>query len=327
MNLSHLLKLVAVGTACFIAVPFLRAEKITLAGHDEALVAIMRLWAKEFAAKNPDLSPIEVLELPAPKAGQGTLDDPSAPPLAPNLLRFGPTAWTISTRERLEQVQKNGHPPLELTVGLGAAASKGKPHAIGIFVHPDNPLRRLTLAQVDAAFSADRRRGHAQITTWGDLGLKGERADQPIHITGRRLNNTVSASLREVLMLNGEFKPDYREAADSVAAVAAVAADRFALGFFGLGFATAEVRAVALAESETGPYIEPNESTVSSAAYALRRDFKLLVDVAHGLPKPDTVTRQFIEYLFSAEAQATLAKEGLYPLPPKLLAAERAKIK
>lgn len=327
MNLSHLLRLVTFGTVCFLAVPFLRAEKITLAGHDEALVAVMRLWTKEFAVKNPDLSPIEVIELPAPKAGQGTLDDPSAPPLAPDLLRFGPTAWTISNRERLELVHKNGHPPLELTVGLGAAASKGKPHAIGIFVHPDNPLRRLTLAQVDAAFSADRRRGHAKITSWGDLGLKGEWADQPIHLMGRRLNNTVSASLREVLMLDGEFKPDYREAADSAAALASVAADRFALGFFGLGFATTEVRAVALAESETGPYLEPNESTVSSAAYALRRDFKLLVDVAHGLPKPGTVPRRFIEYLFSAEAQATLAKEGLYPLPPKLLAVERAKIK
>jgi len=327
MNLSHLLRPVAFGTVCFIAVPFLRAEKITLAGHDEALVAVMRLWTKEFAAKNPDLSPIEVIELPAPKAGQGTLDDPSAPPLAPNLLRFGPTAWTISSRERLELVQRNGRPPLELTVGLGAAASKGKPHAIGIFVHPDNPLRRLTLAQIDAAFSADRRRGHDKVTNWGDLGLKGEWANQPIHIMGRRLNNTVSASLREVLMLNGEFRPDYREAADSVAAVAAVASDRLALGFFGLGFATPEVRAVALAESETGPYIEPNESTVSDAAYALRRDFKLLVDLAHGLPKPGTLTRQFIDYLFSSEAQATLAKEGLYPLPPKLLAVERAKIK
>ncbi|NBQ57195.1 MAG: hypothetical protein EBU32_02145, partial [Opitutaceae bacterium] len=276
MNLSHLLRPVAFGTVCFIAVPFLRAEKITLAGHDEALVAVMRLWTKEFATKNPDLSPIEVIELPAPKAGQGTLDDPSS-------------------RERLELVQRNGRPPLELTVGLGAAASKGKPHAIGIFVHPDNPLRRLTLAQIDAAFSADRRRGHAKVTNWGDLGLKGEWANQPIHIMGRRLNNTVSASLREVLMLNGEFRPDYREAADSVAAVAAVASDRLALGFFGLGFATPEVRAVALAESETGPYIEPNESTVSDAAYALRRDFKLLVDVAHGLPKPGTLTRQFID--------------------------------
>ena len=51
------------------------------------------------------------------------------------------------------------------------------------------------------------------------------------------------------------------------------------------------------------------------------------MDVAHGLPKPGTLTRQFIDYLFSAEAQATLAKEGLYPLPPKLLAVERAKIK
>ncbi|MEN9638054.1 MAG: hypothetical protein RL077_6458 [Verrucomicrobiota bacterium] len=139
---------VAVGSAASLPA----AETVTIAGHDEALVAVMQVWASGFSKKYPEISPLVVTDLPAPKAGQGALDDPTAPPLASNLLRFGPTAWTISARERTEFAQKNGRPPLELTVGFGAAASKGKPHAIGIFVHPENPLRRLTLAQVDAVF-------------------------------------------------------------------------------------------------------------------------------------------------------------------------------
>lgn len=303
------------------------AETITLAGHDEALVAIVKLWSAGFSKQHPDLAPLAVLELPAPKAGQGALDDPTAPPLAPNLLRFGPTAWTISAREQTEFVQKHGRPPLELTVGFGAATTKGKPHAIGIFVHPENPLRRLTLAQVDAAFSADRRRGHREIGTWGDLGLTGEWAALAIRPMGRRLNNTVAASLREVLLLGGEFKPNYKEAADSVAAVAAVAADRQAIGFFGLGFATAGVRALALAEAEGGPFIEPTETSVAAGTYPLRRDFRLLLDWPPGQAGVSPIVRRFLDYLFSAEAQAVLAAEGLFPLPPKVLTVERAKIK
>jgi phosphate transport system substrate-binding protein len=313
--------------AAILAAPLSAAETITLAGHDEALVAVMRAWTADFAKRHPDTARLVVTELPAPKAGQGALDDPTAPPLAPNLLRFGPTAWTISGRERTEFAAKNGRPPLELTIGFGAAASKGKPHAIGLYVHPENPLRRLTFAQADAAFSADRRRGHREIKTWGDLGLTGEWASQPVHVTGRRLNNTVAASLREVLLLGGDFRPDYKEAADSVAAVAAVAGDRLALGFFGVGFATNEVRALAVAEKPDGPFVEPSEASVASGAYPLRRDFRLLLDWPAPPATVRPAVRQLVQYFFSAEAQAILAAEGLLPLPPAVLAAERARIR
>lgn len=303
------------------------AETVTLAGHDEALVAVMQIWAAGFAKQHPDFAPLVVTELPAPKAGQGALDDPTAPPLSSNLLRFGPTAWTISARERTEFALKNGRPPLELTVGFGAAASKGKPHAIGIFVHPENPLRGLTLPQVDAVFSAERRRGYREIKTWGDLGLTGEWAAQPVHATGRRLNNTVASSLREVLLRGADFKPDYKEAADSVAVVAAVAGDRYAIGFFGLGFATAEVKSLALAENEGGPLIVPNEASVAAGTYPLRRDFCLLLDWPSDRSQVNSVVRKFVQYLFSTEAQATLATEGFYPLPSPVLFAELAKLK
>ena len=313
--------------AALLAVPLRGAETITLAGHDEALVAVVQHWAAAYAKQNPSAPALVVTELPAPKAGQGALDDPTAPPLAPTLLRFGPTAWTISARERAHYARAHGgRPPLELTVGFGAAASKGKPHAVGIFVHPENPLRRLTLAQADAAFSAARKRGHADIKTWGDLGLTGEWAAQPIHLTGRRLNNTVSASMREVLLLDADFKSGYKENENSVSALAAVADDRLALGFFGLGFATPGVRALAIAEKAGGPFVEPSDATVASGAYPLRRDFRLLLDWPADRAARNPAVRRLVLFFLGAEAQATLAAEGLNPLPSTVLAVERAKL-
>ncbi len=323
-HLTFITRLLA--PALLLTIPVQAAAPLKLAGHDEALVEVMQKWIAAYAKQNPGTPVPIVAELPAPQAGQGALDDPTAPPLAPRLLRFGPTAWTLSARERVDYAHTHGRPPLELTVGYGAAASKGKPHAIGIFVHPENPLQRITLAQADAAFSAARRRGHGEIKTWADLGLTGEWAAQPVRITGRRLNNTVAASLREILLLGADFKPDYKENSDSNATVAAIAGDRFALGFFGVGFATPGVRALAVAEKSGGPFVAPSEATVASGAYPLRRDFRLLLDWPADRAAADPALRALVQFFFSAEAQAILKAEGLHPLPPAVLATERAKI-
>lgn len=302
------------------------AGKLTLAGHDEALVEVMKRWVEAYAKQAPGAALPAVVELPAPKAGQGALDDPTAPPLAPTLIRFGPTAWTISARERADYRKARGRDPLELTVSLGAAMEKGKPHAIGLFVHADNPLRRITLAQADAVFSAERRRGHPEIKTWGDLGLTGEWATQPIRITGRRISNTVAASLREVLMSGAGFKAGYQEAANSEAAVATVATDRLAIGFFGAGFATPQVRALAVAERDGGPYVELTEATVANATYPLRREFRVLLDWP-GAAAADPEVVRLVRFFFGAEAQSILKQEGLLPLPAAMLAAEQAKLR
>lgn len=310
----------------FLVLPVWGAAPVTLAGHDEALVEMMRKWVAAYAAAHPSLPPPLVQELKAAEAGQGAKDDADAPALSPRLLRFGPTAWTISDRERAEHGRIRGRPPLELTVGLGAAAARGKPHAVGLFVHAENPLKGITLAQADAAFSSSRRRGHPAIRTWGDLGLTGEWADRPVHITGRRRDNTVSASLREVLMLGGEFRSDYRENADSRAAVAAVAGDRLALGFFGLGFAGPGVRALAVAEDPAGPFLVPGEASVAAGTYPLRRDFRLVIDwPAPGSPV-DPEVLGLVRFFLGPAAQAMLSDEGFHPLPPAMRSAEQAKL-
>src|SRR5258708_22327637 len=63
----------------------------------------------------------------------------------------------------------------------GSLAVPDKSDALVVFVHKDNPTLRLTLAELDAIVGCERRRGHAAILTWGDLGLGGEWADKPVH--------------------------------------------------------------------------------------------------------------------------------------------------
>ena len=88
--------------------------------------------------------------------------------------------------------------PVEIEVATGSAEVRGKSTAIGVFVHPDNPLARLTLTQLDGIYGAQRTGGwqkiewveaaargpEGNIRTWGQLGLTGEWADKPIHVYG-----------------------------------------------------------------------------------------------------------------------------------------------
>ena len=60
---------------------------------------------------------------------------------------------------------KYGYKPTQLRTSYDALA---------VYVSKDNPIEKLTLAQVDAVFSKTRRRGYKQnVTTWGQLGLTG----------------------------------------------------------------------------------------------------------------------------------------------------------
>ena len=82
-------------------------------------------------------------------------------------------------------VDKFGYKPFAIRVATGSVGSLGKTASSVILVDKDNPIAGLTLAQLNAIYGTDRRRGEKkEIKNWGDLGLKGVREDRPIHLYG-----------------------------------------------------------------------------------------------------------------------------------------------
>src|SRR5205807_1234472 len=78
---------------------------------------------------------------------------------------------------------------------------------LAVFVHKDNPIKSLTLEQVDAIFSKTRKAGAAKdAKTWGDLGLEGQWKDKPIDIYGRNSASGTYAFFKEHVLLNGDYK-------------------------------------------------------------------------------------------------------------------------
>src|SRR5688500_924042 len=201
---------------------------------------LMTLWGETFAKMYPNVK-IQV-------EGKGSSTAPAA--LIAGTAQFGPMSRAMRSTEIDQFEQKYGYKPTQIRTSYDALA---------VYVHKDNPVAKLTMAQVDAAFSKSRRRGGKGVTTWGDLGLTGDWAGRPLSLYGRNSASGTYGFFKEHVLKNGDYKDGVKEQPGSASVVQGVTNDRYAMGYSGIGYKTSGVKAVPLAETEDG--------TFSSGAY------------------------------------------------------------
>ncbi len=259
----------------------------------------------------------------------------AAPALTSGYADIAPTVFTFSDNEVATFEQKYGYKPLFIRVSGGSYNKTEGTQAFAVFVHRDNPLKQLTLTQLDAIFSSTHRRGAKNdITTWGQLGLDGKWADMPITLYSVRKVEASASAFQDLVMLHGTFKPTLRERAASGtldidnldAVVAAVANDPSAIGYAGFAQSTNEVKSLSIAESEGSPFIAATFDTVLNRQYPLSRFNYIYVNKPPGKPLPPMV-REFLRLILSAEGQRSIVEDGSFlPLPLSILKEELAKI-
>jgi phosphate transport system substrate-binding protein len=187
---------------------------------------LVALWAEGFKKFYPSVR--EGIE------GKGSASAP--PALAEGTCSFGPMSrdWKPSEIDAFKA--KHGYAPTVVPVAIDMLA---------VFVHKDNPLKSLSLQQVDAIFSKNRTGGaRADIRTWGDLGLEGEWKDRPLSLYGRNATSGTYGYFKEFALFKGDFKTTVKEQPGSSAVVQAVASDRFGIGYSGIGYMIFNSRAL-----------------------------------------------------------------------------------
>jgi phosphate transport system substrate-binding protein len=186
--------------------------------------------------------------------------------------------------------------------------------ALAVFVHKDNPIRCLSLQQVDAVFSKNRKGGFAkEIRTWGDLGLTGEWADKPISLYGRNAASGTYGYFKEVALFKGDYKDTVKEQPGSSAVIQGVASDRYAIGYSGVGYKTADVRTVPLAAKEGQGCFDANDKNAYSGDYPLARFLYIYLN-RNPNQALDPLRREFVKYVFSRQGQTVVIKDGFYPV-------------
>jgi phosphate transport system substrate-binding protein len=270
------------------------AGQIRSIGSDTLKNEMLR-WSKAFMAIYPNVK-IDV-------SGEGSVTAP--PALVDGIAQFGPMSRPMSNDEVKAFVDKFGYKAAHFRVAVDALA---------IYVHKDNPIRCLTVQQVNRMFSVNRRAAFGgEISTWGEAGLTGEWQTKPIVFYGR---NTISGTygfFKEMALYDGDFKPVVRQQSGSEEVVQHVANDRYAIGYSGIGFKTAGVRPVPLDLGDGGGCHDTSPETTYAGKYPFARYLYIYLNKKPNEPL-DPLRAEFIKYIQSKDGQTETEQGGFYSI-------------
>ena len=269
---------------------------------------LMTYWSEGFAKVYPTVR-IQV-------EGKGSSTAP--PALIAGTSQFGPMSRAMTPAETDAIEKKYGFPPTQIRTALDTLA---------VYVNKDNPIASMSLPEVDAVFSKTRKAGYpTDITTWGQLGLKGEWANKPISVFGRNSASGTYGFFKEHALAKGDYKDTVKEQPGSASVVQGVSEDVYAIGYSGIGYRTSGVRVLPLAPKAGVPAVEPTYANALSKAYPLAR--YLYIYVVRDPRRPmDPLAKEFLRFVLSREGQEITVKDGFLPLPAKVVDEELTKIK
>ncbi|PIQ95674.1 MAG: phosphate-binding protein [Nitrospinae bacterium CG11_big_fil_rev_8_21_14_0_20_56_8] len=259
----------------------------------DTLNNLMTFWTEKFKKFYPNVN-IQV-------EGKGSSTAP--PALISATSQLGPMSRQMKDKEIDEFEKQFGYKPTQIRVAVDALA---------VFINKDNPIAGMSLDQVDGIFSRNQRRGHSRAKTWGDIGMKGDYANRPISIYGRNSASGTYGFFKEVALEKGDYRNEVKEQPGSASVVQSVGVDRYAIGYSGIGYKTANVRAVPLSVSGTN-YVQPTLENAISGDYPLARFLYVYVNKAPGKPL-DPLVHEFLKMVLSKEGQEIVVKGGYFPL-------------
>lgn len=274
----------------------------------DTLANLMTFWAEEFKRQYPNVS----IQIQA--AGSST----APPALTEGTSNLGPMSRKMKSKEIEAFMNKHGYKPTAIRVAIDALA---------VYVNKDNPIKGMTIPDVDAVFSATRKcGGTANLTNWGDLGLTGSWKKRSIQLYGRNSVSGTYGYFKKKALCKGDFKNNVNEQPGSASVVQSVSSSLNGIGYSGIGYKTSGVKAVPLTKKPSKPFIAATPENAINKTYPLSR--YLYVYVNKHPNKPLTpLDREFLKMVLSKVGQQVVVKDGYIPLPYKVVTKELAKLK
>ncbi len=303
---------------------------LTIWGND-GMIELEKRWEEGFHKFQPDIRFDDHLYSTA--TGIGGLYAGHA-----DLAYMGRDSWF---NENLGFTKTFGYNPTRFVSATGAYDVEGKTFPMVVFVHKDNPLKGLTLQQLDAIFGTELKLGAPRtIHTWGELGLSGEWADKPIHLYAYANDSGFGVFFSTATMgASTHWNCDIHQFDNLTDAngktittggqriVTALAGDKYGLAYSGIRYLSDAVRSVPIATRAGTPFVAPTRENTINRTYPLIRDIPIYINRAPGKPI-DPKVKEFLAYILSREGQEAITHEGDYlPLTPELVKQQREMLK
>ena len=272
----------------------------------DTLANLMTLWAEEFKRQYPNVN----LQIQA--AGSST----APPALTEGTSNLGPMSRKMKAEEIDVFEKKHGYKPTVIRVAIDSLA---------VFVHKDNPIKSLSLEEVDAIFSSTRKCGHKEdIRRWGQLALPGEWQTRDIQLFGRNSVSGTYGYFKEHALCKGDFKNNVNEQPGSASVVQSISTSPNAIGYSGIGYVTSGVKTVPL-KDKSGKVIDATGDVMTNN-YPLARFLYIYVN-----KKPNKslmpLELEFLKMVLSKTGQQVVIKDGYIPLPMSVVEKELAILK
>jgi phosphate transport system substrate-binding protein len=268
----------------------------------DTLANLMTLWAEEFNRVYPNVN----IQIQA--AGSST----APPALTEGIANVGPMSREMKDNEIEAFENKYGYKPTAIPVAIDTLA---------VFVHKDNPIEGMTIAQVDAIFSSTLKCGYPEvIDTWGNLGLTDAWKNRDVQLFGRNSVSGTYGYFKETALCTGDFKNSVNEQPGSASVVQSVSTSINGIGYSGLGYTTSSVKAISIASEDGEEYYSATAENAIAGNYPLARFLFVYVN-----KEPNkTLTpleSEFIKLVLSKEGQEVVLKDGYIPLPINVIEA------
>ena len=257
------------------------------------------------------------------------------------------------TWSELQEYQDNyNHYPFEIDYSTGSYNIGGWSPAFAMFVSKDNPLSQVTLKQLDGIFGSRRSGGwvgtvwhsalgrgaEGNIRKWGQLGLTGKYQDADIHVYGRPMRYHIQLYFEQKVFNGGDlWNENLREYAHELGAdktrktasiemAEDVGKDPFGIAMSDLGSVNPDVKALAIAPRDSGPYVPLTLETVHDRTYPLSIENYVYAHREPGKPL-DPKVREFLAYILSRQGQEAIQRDGKWlPLTAEVSGRELAKL-
>lgn len=163
---------------------------------------------------------------------------------------------------------------------------------LAVIVNPANSVQDLTLDQIRDIYAET-------ITTWNEVGGPSSK----IHVIAREEGSGTRSAFTDLVMgKTTEITPRAIVQDSNGAVRQLVADDPNAIGFISLGLVNEKVKALELGG------VAATRENVENGSYKLSRPFLFV-----SLSEPTGLTKEFVDYILSAEGQEILMNEGLIP--------------
>ncbi|CAB1274716.1 PstS family phosphate ABC transporter substrate-binding protein [Candidatus Nitrosacidococcus tergens] len=273
----------------------------------DTLAGLMAFWAERFKNYYPSVN--VQIQIPGSSA--------APPALIENTANLGPMSRKMKGGEISAFKKKYGYDPLPIRVAIDAMA---------VYVNKDNPIREMTLDQVDAIFSATRKCGYPNnIAYWGEVGLTNKWVTRGIQLFGKSSASGTYGYFKEKALCGGDFKDTINEQPGSGSVVQGISASLNGIGYSGIGYNSIGVHPVALAVHIGAPYIAATSENAITNQYPLARFLYIYVNKPPHQNLPP-LEEEFLKMILSKTGQQLVIKGGYTPLNSIIVNQELTKL-